>query len=855
MLANTFPDDEAGSIKVGESLEALIWQHPVSREQKALEIISQLHDDFAAYKTHSQINEALLQTLTAFTGSEYGFIGEPENNNSTSGLCIKAVCNMRRHPDVRPYFGTRTDDGQYLIQLHTLSTQVLLTGRPVLNNNPAADERPAGKPACPTPIFRNFLGLPLIRKGEVTGMIGFADREGGYDPGIIALLRPILFTYTTLLYTDQADTLRAGMEAANRQLSADIDALMNTLDDIVFEMDEHKVFTKVWCKQENLLFIPMKEVIGKSISEVMGEHSTAFCKMADTLLLTGEPQYYEYTDIRQNLHHWYALKMSQIMTSQPGPKRLLLLIQNITQRKRDELELRHVNAALARNIHLLDITQQMGLIGGWEFNIVTGEIYWTRQVYQMREVPENFRPSFDDGAFYHPDDRPLLQAAHQQLLVQQKRFCLELRHISARNTCKWVKTVGMPVYTNDTLTHFRGIIMDIDKQKLSELELGQARVNAEQAAKGRSDFLSVMSHEIRTPLNAIIGIAGIMQDDPAADHKEVLHSLQFSANHLLGLVNDILDFSKIEAGKIELEHVPLNLRELVQDIAANFQPLAKAKGIKLYTNIDHDLAVQITGDPVRLSQILSNLVNNAIKFTDKGAVTLEIHQESYIRGKCSISFKVKDTGVGIAPEMLEQVFDTFVQEDSATTRQYGGTGLGLAITRRLVELMQGNIHISSVKGAGTTFYFTLDFELPESAAADRQTDLSLPPGFLTGMHLLIVEDNKINVRVMQLQLAKSGATTTVAVNGKDAILKMEQQKFDGVMLDLHMPEMNGYETIPHIRTLQPNAFIVVLTADIMPEVSERLHALHVKDILPKPYKATDLYRVLVKYRLSVTDMF
>ncbi|HEY9260819.1 ATP-binding protein, partial [Chitinophaga sp.] len=468
------------------------------------------------------------------------------------------------------------------------------------------------------------------------------------------------------------------------------------------------------------------------------------------------------------------------------------------------------------------------------------------EVYALREVPSDFNITFHAAAsFYHPDDQPVFEAARDHLFKNNTPFDLELRHISAKGKKTWVRTVGRPVFSNSGhLTHFRGIIMDITDKKDTELALTNARDSAQKAAQSRSEFLSVMSHEIRTPLNAIIGIAGILEESPVTEHAAMIHSLQFSAGHLLGLINDILDFSKMEAGKIELEKTAFDPALLIQGITNNYQPLVKAKGIELHTSIDKSLPANITGDPVRLSQIINNLLSNAIKFTQEGSVTVAVQQESVVADTCQISFMVKDTGIGIVPEMQDKIFETFVQEDSATTRHHGGTGLGLAITKKLVNLHNSNITLESRKNEGTTFRFDINFAIPENAVNQFRQKEKQAPGFLDGISLLVVEDNAINIRIIGLQLKNSGATIVTACNGRQALEKMQHQSFDGIILDLHMPEMNGYETIPYIQHLQPNAFIIVLTADIMPEVKERLHKLNVKDMLPKPYAAEDLLQML-----------
>jgi signal transduction histidine kinase/ActR/RegA family two-component response regulator len=815
MLATTF----TGSLESdpdGDMKEDMQLHERLIRQQQLLEIISRVHDSFAAAEHVRDAYEQLLPDLLSLTNSEHAFVEEVTKTRE-GAIRLQPIAKSRM-PE-----SDRNLSASLLMVAHSGQPQIL----PVEND-------------------ASFLGLPVIFQQEVLVVIGLFHKNTVYTTATIQFLQPLL---QVLGYQHgNASRVREYLQLkkVHTELRSEWEALMMTLDDIVFEMNDQKVFTKVWCNQESLLFRPREEVIGKTITEVLGEHSIAFNRLADKILRTGEPQEYIYPDIRQSLEHWYELKMTLIKSAQPGPKRILLLIRNISARERKHTGYQQAQSELKRSNQLLGICQQMGKMGGWEFNVVTGEMYWTKEVYALREVPSDFSITFHAAAsFYHPDDQPIFEAARDRLSNDNIPFDLELRHISAKGKKTWVRSVGRPVInTNGHLTHFRGIIMDITDKKDTELALTNALDSAQKAAQSRSEFLSVMSHEIRTPLNAIIGIAGILEENPVPEQAEVIHSLQFSANHLLGLINDILDFSKMEAGKIELEKTPFDPAALIQGIAGNYLPLAKAKGIELHTSIDQKLPANITGDPVRLSQIINNLLGNAIKFTKEGSVTVAMHQENIIEDTCLISFTVKDTGIGIIPEMQDKIFETFVQEDAATTRHHGGTGLGLAITQKLVHLHNSNITLESRKNEGTTFRFDISFTIPENEINQLRKQEKQAPGFLEGITLLVVEDNAINIRIIGLQLKNSGATIVTAGNGRQALEKMQDQSFDGIILDLHMPEMNGYETIPHIQHLQPDAFIIVLTADIMPEVKERLHKLQVKDMLPKPYAAEDLLQIL-----------
>lgn len=790
------------------------------RQQKLLDIIGSIPADYTAQEHPVNAVQQLLGQLMELTGSTYGFVGELKKSDTPSQLHTITIIN---HAPEHSWNFTPA------------LQEVASNGQPLIV--PAGDSTPA------------FIGLPVAYLQQVLAIIGLAGNTSGYSADTITFLQPLLQILGHLHFHALRERETRQLQTDFIRLKSEWDLLMFTLDDILFEMNDQKIFTGIWCSNDNLLFRPREEVIGKTIKEALGEHAGTFDRLTDKLLETGENQEFVYPDIRQGLQNWYQLKLRLIKDKSPAPRRILLMIRNISEIEKKNNSYLQAQSELHRSNQLLGICQQMGKMGGWEFNVATGETYWTREVYELREVPHDYPLTFHSSVeFYHPDDRSVFIAAREALIQHKKPFDLELRHLSAKGKLTWMRTIGRAVFDNQgQLTHFRGIIMDITDKKDTELALTTARDNAQKAAQSRSDFLSVMSHEIRTPLNAIIGIAGILGENPAAEQAEVVRSLEFSAHHLLGLINDILDFSKMEAGKIELENIPFDPEALLTGLMRNYQPMAAGKGIELISRLDH-LPATLKGDPVRLSQVLNNLLNNAIKFTSAGSVTLDVRRRNASAGACTLSFAVKDTGVGIVPEMQAKIFDTFVQEDSATTRHHGGTGLGLAITKKLVALHNSNIILESKKNEGTTFRFDISFTIPETARGPMHKKNKHREGYLKNMKLLVVEDNSINIRILELQLKNSGAQIETASNGKLALQKIQQQSFDGIILDLHMPEMNGYETIPHIQQLQPDAFIIVLTADIMPEVTERLARLHVKDMLPKPYAAEDLLEILERHR-------
>ncbi|RFS26324.1 response regulator [Chitinophaga silvatica] len=792
-----------------------IWQ-----QQELLRIINLIQaEDFWEDNNRDSFDE-LLNNLMKLTKSRYGFIGTVNNYHNR--------ISRQSHINI-----SVENDKEFYACLET----ALQTKQPQISE---VIER------IDSSLYP-YIGIPVLFQNEVLIVVGLAGRISGYNQGTIDLLQPLLKLLGRLHFQQIQQSKQTQLISQNTKWQEDWNSLMLTLDDIVMEINDQKIFTHVWCRQDHLLFKPREEFIGKTINETLGEHASYFDQMADEVLKTGVRQEYVYKDIRQEVEKWYRIKMSLFENTESSSKRLLLLIRDVTTQESQKLNYEHTQTELKRSNQLLSICQQMSKMGGWEFNVNTGQLFWTAEIYKMREIPQNYSISLQSAiGFYHPEDRPVYEAARENLFYNYEPYDLELRHISAKGKQTWVRTIGVPILNQRGMaTHFRGIIMDITDKKDAELQLVNARDNAQKAAQSRSEFLSVMSHEIRTPLNAIIGIAGILNGGTSDAQGEIIQTLQFSARHLLGLINDILDFTKMEAGKIELEHIPFNPTALLQGITRNHQPLAKSKGIKLYTSFDDTIPENIIGDPVRLGQIINNLLNNAIKFTQKGYVSIEVQQEACTNPDyCALSFEVKDTGIGISEDMQEKIFDSFVQENSAISRLHGGTGLGLAITKKLINLYNSNIILESKKDEGTTFRFDISFLIPKKNSIIHSNDEQSDNGCLQDKKILIIEDNPINIRILELQLQATGAIISSACNGKVALQKMKEDLYDGIILDLHMPEMNGYETIPHIKEWQPTAFIIVLTADIMPDVRKRLNGLGVKNMLPKPYAPEDLLRML-----------
>jgi signal transduction histidine kinase len=328
---------------------------------------------------------------------------------------------------------------------------------------------------------------------------------------------------------------------------------------------------------------------------------------------------------------------------------------------------------------------------------------------------------------------------------------------------------------------------------------------AEKSSKFKSEFLSIMSHEIRTPMNAVIGTTNLLLDEnPRPEQLEYLNTLKFSGENLLAIINDILDYNKIEAGKLEHNNSRFNIHQLIRKIKQSFEPRAAEKELTLELITDDTIPGDLMGDAMRLSQVLNNLIGNAIKFTHTGKVIIRLDRDMLTENTVNIKFAVTDTGIGISPESFNIVFDPFMQDQQVINNDYGGTGLGLAITKRLVELHNSTIAVSSELGKGTTFCFAISFPIaPEVNVPKPVADaVNITDNNLQGMNILIVDDNKMNLMIAGKFLKRWNAQVQEALNGQIAVDLVNHNAYDLIIMDLQMPVMDGFEATAVIKLLR-----------------------------------------------------
>ena len=555
----------------------------------------------------------------------------------------------------------------------------------------------------------------------------------------------------------------------------------------------------------------------------------------------------------QLIHGFVA--SSLVRDSQGEPRYFISQVQDITQRKQAEERLRiseERHRLLADNAN--DNLWTMGLDHLFTYMSPSIEKLrgYTPAETMAQSLDEIFAP---DSLTFALEYLARLDAGVRDG-VPVEIFRRELELLCKDGSTYWIEMIASPLLDADgRIVELVGVGRDINRRKLNEHELQAARYAAESANRAKSEFLANMSHEIRTPLNAVLGLAQLLEMEPLSTEQLVMvQRISGSGRSLLGILNDVLDFSKIEAGQLRIESAPFSLPPLLEQLDNLLGGTAGSKGIVLRMESSGAFSGGLLGDTLRLEQILLNLVGNAIKFTEQGEVLVAVQPLEITDTTARLRFQVRDTGVGIDPEVLSILFNPFVQADGSITRRFGGTGLGLSICKRLVELMGGVIGVESREGAGSTFWF----ELPFLRTADGVEAPVKPPRKavsgrmrLAGRKVLVVDDSEINQVVVARALALEGAQIELASNGQQALdlLGDDSRRFDAVLMDVQMPVMDGLTATRALRRRFDSAALPVIafTAGVLREERQRAQDAGVNDFLPKPVDLEEMVAVLLRW--------
>ena len=522
-------------------------------------------------------------------------------------------------------------------------------------------------------------------------------------------------------------------------------------------------------------------------------------------------------------------------------------------KSRNNLALNYLNKALDLNSKTENLEQKSNILFAlstvYEKMLDKNNAYLhLKQHLNLKEriaILNNKRLGIDDYTKFKESERlkEIVQTNNENIEQAKASKFSKLISILAIALVSILSLLSLSLYKNNIIRNQSNLLL---KEKNKELEI--AKDKAEKASKARSEFLSTVSHELRTPLNAINGITHLLlEEKPKKTQMDYLSSLKFSGDYLTKFINEILEINKIESHNIEIEYTSFNLKQLLTDIQNSLKELAFINNNNFTLEIDHAIPDYLIGDPTKLSQIILNLINNALKFTKNGDVKVIAKLENLENENATLYFEITDTGIGIPPDKLVSVFDSFSQGSIEVNRKYGGTGLGLTIVKKLITILEGQIKLTSIVGQGSTFSFELAFKTSEKISPVEKTSKIDYDSKLLNKKILLVEDNRINQMITRKMLLNKQIICEVIDNGEDAIDLVRKNKFDLVLMDVHLPGINGTIATELIRTFDTNTPIIALTAISLDENREMLLSFGMNDVITKPFIPEEFYTVIAEY--------
>lgn len=671
-----------------------------------------------------------------------------------------------------------------------------------------------------TPYWLKINCQPLFNDGVLTGFMALESditeqKEAELEiTSLNAMQKTVLDSANLMLISTDADFKIKSFNRCAEHL------LGYTANEVVDKLSLTEFFSTT-----DLLFGAQK--LGRSLDKIVQPGIDTFAEKAK-LGIEVEQEWQFTTKDQQTFPA--MLSIVRLEDDEDASSGFLAIGRDITQLKEVETERQRVQ-------DLLETTGTMAKLGGWEFDLRTNNLFWSKEVYRIHELP--IGDEMDLGSainYYAPEARPIIQRAIEDAIAEGRGWDLQLPFITARNRRIWVRAVGFVEYENSVPIMLRGAFQDITQLKLAEEK-------AKDASRIKSEFLANMSHEIRTPINGIIGMNDLLlKTELSEKQRHYLELAQTSGLSLLHLINDILDFSKIEAGKLQLEEIQFDLYKLISEVADTFALKAEEKQLEFIFEIAPGVPRHIVSDPSRIRQIINNLASNALKFTEAGEVVLTVEE----LGLNKIQFNVKDSGIGIPKEKLGNLFNKFVQVDASTTRKFGGTGLGLAISKQLSEIMGGTIGVESEENQGSTFWFNIRY----GEVLDKPQENSYSPD-MKGLKLLVVDDREMNFKVINAALQGSGGLCVHAENAQGALKLLKEHNAQETpisiaIIDQNLPGMKGIEfckVIANNKSIVPPKMILMLPSG-GESLEPDMESLNVLGHFHKPVKPEQLNKTL-----------